>query len=325
MSNEYYIKCAYCEKEFISHHKRQIYCSKRCKDIASRIKRGVKCNTNEEPYYKVCAVCGTPYETFREASVTCSTECAKEYHRKRPYKRRPGQVSWEEYNEKRKATKEERLQRIDLIRHIAAVGNLKIERECKQCGRSFHSQQYNAKYCSAECRKKWRDNRKDKRVPKDKVIDTDITLPRLFKRDSGKCWICGCQCDWDDKRTNKSGQEYPGDTYPTKDHVIPISRGGAESWDNVRLACWKCNCVEKRDGIYPYVPLEKEQAYSCKAKGNPPKRTAQYTLDGTLIKVWESTGSIQRELGLSSKHIQNICRKEKSKTGIAYGSRWEYV
>ena len=106
--------------------------------------------------------------------------------------------------------------------------------------------------------------------------------------------------------------------------MIPVARGGFESWDNVRLAHLKCN-IEKSANIYPYLPMDKEFAYSYKGHGTPSKKTAQYTLDGQLIKVWPSTASIERELGLKSKHIQNVCRRDNSNTGNAYGYHWEYL
>lgn len=44
----------------------------------------------------------------------------------------------------------------------------------------------------------------------------------VYLRDRGLCGYCG-------KRGN------------TIDHVVPQSRGGADSWDNTVLACGKCN------------------------------------------------------------------------------------
>lgn len=77
--------CAYCGKEFVAHDNRKIFCSKKCKDIALRLKKGIQCNPNPEPYHKICKVCGKPFDSFRKASVTCSHECAVKY--KSPKKR----------------------------------------------------------------------------------------------------------------------------------------------------------------------------------------------------------------------------------------------
>jgi 5-methylcytosine-specific restriction endonuclease McrA len=48
----------------------------------------------------------------------------------------------------------------------------------------------------------------------------------IFKRDNYSCQYCG------KRLTYKSG---------TIDHIIPQSKGGKHSWDNVVVACWPCN------------------------------------------------------------------------------------
>ena len=74
-----------------------------------------------------------------------------------------------------------------------------------------------------------------------------IKLDEVIERDNGICYICGC-------RTTKEDHHYRhgwftiGDSYPTIDHVIPLAKGGTHTWDNVRLACRRCNS-EKRDSV----------------------------------------------------------------------------
>ena len=48
----------------------------------------------------------------------------------------------------------------------------------------------------------------------------------LFRRDDNHCLYCG--------------KEYP-DVGLTRDHVIPISRGGKDCWSNVVSSCKRCN------------------------------------------------------------------------------------
>lgn len=48
----------------------------------------------------------------------------------------------------------------------------------------------------------------------------------VFLRDRNQCQYCGCN---------------PGRDELTVDHVIPRSRGGVSSWDNVVAACTHCN------------------------------------------------------------------------------------
>lgn len=333
--------CEYCGKEFIAHRKAKRFCTRKCKDLSSRVRNGIKCNPSPEPYKKQCIVCEKEFETFREAVKTCSHECAEIYHQlgKQSYyppikkncvicgnefeTRRPQQVTCG--NEECKATHK----KVSHSERNARYARMKPKRlvilemrTCSECGEIFQVDSVkNNKFCSEECRKRFNNRKKDKRIPKEQTIDTDITLRRLFKRDKGVCWICGEQCSLDDWKYTEDGKKYPGDYRAEIDHVVPISRGGMHSWDNVRLAHHKCN-RDKSDSIYPYLPLKKEFAYSEKKCSTPSKKTAQYTLDGQFVRVWPSTKQIERELNLNCKRIQNVCRGEGKS---AFGYVWKYV
>ena len=60
-----------------------------------------------------------------------------------------------------------------------------------------------------------------------------LTRKALFDRDGGTCQYCG-------RKARKDGL--------TIDHVIPRSRGGTDSWDNLVLACLECN-ARKRNKV----------------------------------------------------------------------------
>jgi hypothetical protein len=156
-------------------------------------------------------------------------------------------------------------------------------------------------------------------------VDKDITLWKLYQRDRGICYLCGGVCDKSDY-VIKDGVKICGKNYPSKDHVIPLARGGKHQWENVRLAHLGCN-IEKSDTTLTYTKeMSKEHArrYASETCQNK-KKTAQYSMDGNLIKIWESTAQIKRELGLNDKHIQNVCRRRENNTGNAYGFHWEYL
>lgn len=53
----------------------------------------------------------------------------------------------------------------------------------------------------------------------------------VFERDGWRCGICGLQILPDAVGREKA----------TIDHIVPISRGGADSWDNVQAAHFSCN------------------------------------------------------------------------------------
>ena len=125
-----------------------------------------------------------------------------------------------------------------------AIFNKEFKR-CECCGSLFFGR--NNKYCSSECAKRISNSiSKDKRIKKMRsvVIDSNITLEKLYQRDSGRCWICGNQCDYNDYKRTKEGHFIVGNTYPSIDHVKPLSKGGLHSWDNVKLAHHYCNTLK---------------------------------------------------------------------------------
>lgn len=52
------------------------------------------------------------------------------------------------------------------------------------------------------------------------------------------------------------------------------------------------------------------------------KKIEQYTLDGRLVKIWDSMRDIERELGYSSGHICRCCKGQRKS---AYGFIWAYA
>ena len=68
-----------------------------------------------------------------------------------------------------------------------------------------------------------------------------ITLKKLAERDNDVCWLCGGKVEWTDYEYRGSTRKAVGKSYPSIDHVKPVSRGGSHSWDNVRLAHFGCN------------------------------------------------------------------------------------
>lgn len=120
-----------------------------------------------------------------------------------------------------------------------AVERENSKRTCPVCGVKF-TRGRRIRYCSNSCANKNRNRIKDKRIKKECVVDKDISLQSLYKRDNGVCYICGRLCDWNDYIV-RDGTVICGDWYPSIEHIMPISKGGLHSWDNVRLAHRICN------------------------------------------------------------------------------------
>lgn len=124
---------------------------------------------------------------------------------------------------------------------------------CKNCGKEFCQMVtgYNSSsYCSQKCQTRWYNRTavyKRRKKLMERKHDKDISLERLYKRDSGICYLCGIKCNWDDIE-ERDGTIIAGQQYPSIDHVIPVAKGGTHTWDNIKLACRRCNTL-KRDRV----------------------------------------------------------------------------
>ena len=115
---------------------------------------------------------------------------------------------------------------------------LKME-VCLRCNALFIPKYKGMQYCSSVCSNRARyATHKDHRIKKlrNVIVDKNITLMALYQRDGGKCWLCGKACDYNADSNDNS--------YPSIDHVIPLSKGGKHSWENVKLAHRGCNSAK---------------------------------------------------------------------------------
>lgn len=63
-----------------------------------------------------------------------------------------------------------------------------------------------------------------------------MTLEELYVRDKGVCGICGREVRRDRPATW------------TRDHIVPKSKGGPGTDNNIRLAHWRCNQIKSDKG-----------------------------------------------------------------------------
>lgn len=142
--------------------------------------------------------------------------------------------------------------KLDVVHVCEVCGNEYTIRERIQAGEIKTCQDNGC--CSKACAKK-RSRRKLRKsgFPKNHlhrahkygcVYESGITLEKLIKRDGLRCGICGEMCDPDDY----SWTEYSGPMRPTIDHIIPMSKGGGHTWDNVQVAHAICNS-RKQDKV----------------------------------------------------------------------------
>ena len=104
------------------------------------------------------------------------------------------------------------------------------------CGAPIASNQKQCKECTRRRASRYMNVKKEKRRRAALTKESSqISVQTLYERDGGVCWICGKLCDMT--------ADYNDNMYPSIDHVLPISKGGKDSWDNVRLAHRLCNSV----------------------------------------------------------------------------------
>ena len=65
------------------------------------------------------------------------------------------------------------------------------------------------------------------------VFVEDVSLQFLFERDDGRCQLCGFELSMATK--------WPHPRTPTRDHIVPLSKGGTHERGNLQLACAECN------------------------------------------------------------------------------------
>lgn len=124
---------------------------------------------------------------------------------------------------------------------------------CANCGRETKR----VKFCSDKCQHQYNariGHAIRRQREQASAIDKDITLIKVMHNDNGLCWLCGKKVDPHDYQT-RGNRFICGKSYPTVDHVVPLSKGGLHTWDNVRLAHQRCNSIKgDRNG---FVVMEK--------------------------------------------------------------------
>jgi 5-methylcytosine-specific restriction endonuclease McrA len=111
----------------------------------------------------------------------------------------------------------------------------------KQCGKPECKRQYNnergrvhtANYAKRHPEK--RRARRQRRRALERGCVAELFEPReIFERDDWTCQLCGQPVPRD--------ACFPHPLSASIDHIVPLSRGGAHTKDNVQLAHLTCNC-----------------------------------------------------------------------------------
>ena len=128
--------------------------------------------------------------------------------------------------------------------------------ECVQCETEYEvghvnnakKRIYISGLCSEECLKQFKceqtakshyvSQMKRKAQKFGVAFDKSITRIDVYQRANGICYMCK-------QPTTLERSEKYNPLFATVDHVVPWTKGGSHTWDNVRLACFRCNVIKK--------------------------------------------------------------------------------
>lgn len=96
-------------------------------------------------------------------------------------------------------------------------------------------------------------------------LPAQLTQRNLFTRDSYRCRFCGRQ-----KR------ELEKKEYLTRDHIVPLTKGGKDTWDNVVTACVKCNNIKSNHLIEEMTDVYFEYVEAGEKGNKEAEKTAEW-------------------------------------------------
>lgn len=203
-------------------------------------------------YAEICMQCGAEYTAKRKGSKYCSYHCRNEADKANKRANYVGkrekvcrQCGKELPKYKAKFCSAICRSRYRAIQEGRSLDHGLLKKICPVCGKEFETQKSRQIACSTKCSRT-----RHQRIIDNMgiIIDYGITLEKLAIRDNNRCQICGDPVDWGDITHDANGNTITGNYYPTIDHIIPKSKGGLHSWNNVQLAHFICNSM-KRDNI----------------------------------------------------------------------------
>jgi 5-methylcytosine-specific restriction endonuclease McrA len=129
---------------------------------------------------------------------------------------------------------EKKLNNLGLIHQINNYCSVECNKELKTIIRKKNNKIHRGKYKRIKEDKQWAKKYGNKYEPISRMI--------VYRKHQYICTLCGVKC----VHTNKDN--YNQSNAATLDHIIPKSKGGSHTYDNVTLLCRSCN-IMKSDKI----------------------------------------------------------------------------
>ena len=259
------IKCRSCSGFFTPSKNGQMFCGHTC---AARLRRG--CKARDEVRQYSCAHCGTGFESASNVPAKYCTKTCKLGAWKKANPERDAEHQAKKQAKQVRApqssvyfrtcdvcakpwTARNALSRVcsvacnrkvlaELGRKYAEQAHRKAARttRCMHCDCKF-SPLYGSSHaracapCAESVARAIRSAQKDKRKAKYKLNKLDPF--KVFDRDGWRCQDCGVS-------TPRAKRGSYADDAPELDHIRPLSKGGAHSYENTQCLCRRCNAIK---------------------------------------------------------------------------------
>lgn len=137
-------------------------------------------------------------------------------------------------------------------------------RECPTCGAHFAPKKKSQKYCCSSCQIKGnaRTYVPLRRARLKQVSSVAVDTTEILERDRWKCRLCGV-------KTPRSLRGTADARAPQVDHIIPISKGGPHSHENLQCLCRACNLRKSDAPLGQLWLIGGEAAPKCAAQAQP--------------------------------------------------------
>lgn len=241
------LTCWSCKRQFspnISKSGLRLYrafCNGRCRQRARSLEKAKPAPLAD----RSCLRCGASYAPKHNVAMYCSKTCKTEAFRLRRPDLIARKAARRSQREAKRSAEIEKLRRkVESEAKKVATDIVSRLRVCPCCAAFFSAipQNGRVKFCSTDCRDSVAsDAKRASRVARKAALRTAtverVSPLRVFERDGWQCYLCGC-------RTPKELRGSYEPNAPELEHVVPLSRGGAHLYSNVRCACRGCNLIK---------------------------------------------------------------------------------